>query len=249
MDNIKIEVCAYSVQSAINAAEAGADRIELCDNFLEGGTTPSYGAVELARKKISIKLNVLIRPRGGDFLYSPVEFETMLKDISTAKKLGADGIAVGVLTSDGHVDEARMKKIMKSAGTMSVTFHRAFDCVADQAAAMEKLIELGVDRILTSGLKKSAYKGKEIIARIVQKAGERIIIMPGSGIDEKNIEELVNVTKAKEYHLSGKSVIKSEMNFLNTEINFSSSSLIPSGDYIESDQSKIKAVIEIINKM
>lgn len=249
MDNIKIEVCAYSVQSAVNAAEAGAFRIELCDNFLEGGTTPSYGAIELARKNISIKLNVLIRPRGGDFLYSPLEFETMLKDISIAKKLGADGISVGILASDGHVDEVRMKKIMKSAGTMSVTFHRAFDCVADQAIAMEKLIELGVERILTSGLKKSAYKGKEIIARLVQKAGDRIIIMPGSGIDEKNIEEIVNVTKANEYHLSGKSVIKSEMNFLNTEINFSSSSLIPSGDYIESDQSKIKAVIDIIKKM
>lgn len=249
MNNIKVEVCAFSVQSAVNAAEAGAYRIELCDNFLEGGTTPSYGTMELARKNISIKLNVLIRPRGGDFLYSALEFETMLKDISIAKKLGADGIAVGILASNGQIDEARMKKIIKQAGTMSVTFHRAFDCVCDQAEAMEKLIELGVERILTSGLKKSAYKGKEIIARLVQKAGDRIIIMPGSGIDEKNIEELVNVTKAGEYHLSGKSVIKSEMNFLNTEINFSSSSLIPSGDYIESDQIKIKSVLDIINKM
>lgn len=249
MNNIKIEVCAFSAQSAVNAELAGAYRVELCDNFLEGGTTPSSGTIELARKNISIKLNVLIRPRGGDFLYSPLEFDVMLKDIAVAKKLGADGIATGILTSDGKIDVVRMKKIMKLAGTMSVTFHRAFDCVPDQSEALDTLVDLGVERILTSGLKKSAYKGKEIIGKLVQKAGDRIIIMPGGGIDDSNIEELVKVTKAEEYHLSGKVVIKSEMNFLNTEINFSSSSLIPSGDYIESDQVKIKAVLDIINRI
>ena len=178
---MKVEVCAFSAQSAINAAKAGAFRVELCDNFLEGGTTPGYGTIETARKNISIKLNVLVRPRGGDFLYSSLEFETLLKDIKAAKDLGADGVAVGVLTKDGMIDIGRMKEITALAKPLSVTFHRAFDCTANPYDALDALIELGIDRVLTSGTKSSAYEGKEILAGLVKKADGRIIIMPGGG--------------------------------------------------------------------
>jgi len=245
---MRIEVCTYTLQSAINAEIAGAYRVELCDNILEGGTTPSFGMIELTRKYISIKLNVIIRPRGGDFLYSGLEFETMLKDIHTVKKLGVDGIAVGVLSADGSVDKAGMKEIISLAKPLSVTFHRAFDCVEDPFGSLDTLMELGVERVLTSGLKKSALEGKEMIAWLVEYAAGRIIIMPGGGINYLNIKDIVKITKAREYHLSGKSVCNSQMVFRNNEVKFNSQSAISEYDYIESDVGKIKSVVDLVNK-
>jgi copper homeostasis protein len=249
MNEMKTEICTYTIQSAINAERAGAYRVELCDNFSEGGTTPSYGTVELTRKYIAIKLCVLVRPRGGDFYYSDLEFETMLKDIHAVKQLGADGIATGVLCSNGEIDKLKMKEIISLAGSTPVTFHRAFDCVNDPFDSLNTLIELGVKRILTSGLKNSAIEGKDLIANLVEKAGGKIIIMPGGGINEANIEELVKTTKAGEYHLSGKGIVKSKMAFRNSDVKFNSSSSVPEYDYIESDDRKIKSVIGILNKI
>jgi len=247
MSNIKIEVCAYSVRSAINAQEAGAYRIELCSNYFEGGTTPSYGTIQQAREALKIKLHVIIRPRGGDFLYSDSEFGTILKDIETAQKLGADGIAAGILTAEGKVDKIRMKEIISAAGSMSVTFHRAFDTVEDPFKAMDDLIELKVNRILTSGLKSAAFEGKNLIARLVQKAGNKIVIMPGSGVNSTNISELISSTGADEYHLAGRSVVKSNMKFLNEDVSFNPE--LKGGDYYETDYGKIKSVIDIVKEL
>ena len=246
MSKFKIEVCALSVQSAINAAAAGAYRVELCDNYFEGGTTPGPGTIELARKNIPIKLNVLIRPRGGDFLYSGIELETMLKDIYAVKNLNGDGIAVGVLRADGKIDRDIMKEIIALAHPMSVTFHRAFDNTADPFEALETLIELGADRILTSGGAGSAMQGKDIIASLVQKAGGRIIIMPGAGINDKNIKELALLTGAVEFHLSAKSIVESKM-VQKGNVDFTYE--LPYGAYIESSREKIKKTVDTINNL
>lgn len=248
MNRMKVEVCACTLQSVINAEKAGAYRIELCDNLAEGGTTPSFGMIELSRKYISIKLNVLVRPRGGDFCYSDLEFETILKDIHTVKQLKADGIVTGMLTNNGEIDKSKMKEIMALAGEIPVTFHRAFDCVKDPFDALNSLIELGVKRILTSGLKNSAMEGKELLAELVEESAGRIIIMPGGGINETNIEELAEYTKAREYHLSGKRIIKSGMIYRNSSVKFNSALSLPENDYIESDVDKIKSVVDILNK-
>lgn len=246
MSKFRLEVCALSVQSAINAAEAGAYRVELCDNYFEGGTTPGPGTIELTRKNIPIKMNVLIRPRGGDFLYSGIEFETMLRDIYAAGNLNADGIAAGVLTADGKVDFERMKEIVSAAKPMSVTFHRAFDCTADPFEALEALIELGVDRILTSGGENTAMEGREMIASLVEKAKGRIIIMPGAGLNEGNIKELALQTGAQEFHMSGKAIVESMMEFRG-KVDFTYE--LPYGAYIECSKEKIKKAAGILNNL
>src|SRR5438445_9519302 len=146
-----IAVCVDSVESAMAAEAGGAERVELCDNLMEGGTTPSAGAVAAARKKLEIKFHVIIRPRGGDFCYSDVEFEVMKRDVEFAKQLGADGIVIGILLPDGAIDVTRTRELIDIARPMSVTFHRAFDMTRDAFAALETLIDLGIDRILTSG--------------------------------------------------------------------------------------------------
>jgi copper homeostasis protein len=247
MHKVKIEVCAYSVRSAITAQEAGAYRVELCSNYFEGGTTPSYGTIEQAREALNIKLHVIIRPRGGDFLYNNTEYKTILKDIEAVKKLGADGIAIGVLTAGGNVDTAAMKEIIAASGNMSVTFHRAFDTAEDPYKALDDLMELGVNRILTSGLKSTAVEGKDIIAGLVEKAKGRIIIMPGSGVNRSNIENLYKSTGAVEYHLSGRVVVKSGMQFHNEEVSFNPE--LQGGDYYETDFDKIKSVIDIVKEL
>lgn len=202
MDTIrKIEICLDSVESAIMAQKGGADRVELCDNLFQGGTTPSLGAVRIARRSIDIGLQVIIRPRGGDFLYSDIEYEVMKEDIKTAKAEGADGVVFGILTKDGEVDIQRNRELRELAYPMNATFHRAFDVVKDYPAALETVIDLGFDRILTSGLSATVLEGSEIIADLVKRAGERIIIMPGNGITTKNMDRIIALTGASEYHV------------------------------------------------
>ncbi len=178
MNPIAIEVCINSVDSAIAAQEGGAQRVELCDNLYEGGTTPSAGCVELTRQRITIGLHVIIRPRGADFCYSPLEFEIMKRDIAIVKDLGADGIVFGILKSDGAVDVERSQEIVELARPMSVTFHRAFDMTPDPIQALNDIIPLGVDRILTSGQANKAIDGAGCIADLVAEANGRTIIMP-----------------------------------------------------------------------
>ena len=163
---MRIEICVDSVEGAIAAERGGADRVELCDNLLEGGTTPSAGCIKLARARIRIGLQVIIRPRGGDFLYTPTEFEVITEDVCTAKSLGADGIVIGCLTAAGDIDLERTRALIALARPLNVTFHRAFDMCRDPKRALEELIELGVDRVLTSGQESTCLEGQELMAQL-----------------------------------------------------------------------------------
>lgn len=214
----RFEICANSVASCLAAQEGGAHRVELCAGIPEGGTTPSYGMIRSARESISIGLNVIIRPRGGDFLYSEEELREMVYDIRTARNLGADGLVFGCLTPDGDVDMEAMKPLMEAAGDTPVTFHRAFDHSADPFKALEDIISLGCARILTSGCKPTALEGATLLAGLVEKAGDRIIIMPGCGVREDNIAEIARDTGAREFHFSAREPVESGMIFRNPEV-------------------------------
>lgn len=211
--NIKIEVCAASIESAIAAEKGGADRIELCAALSEGGLTPSPGIIKYACENLSIPVFVLIRPRTGDFLYSNAEFETMLADIKASKEYGAKGVVCGMLNADGTIDYLRMKMLVECAKPMEITFHRAFDMAKDPFTALEDIIKLGCQRILTSGHATAATQGAELLAQLVKKAGSRIIIMPGSGIKPTNLRDLAKQTKATEYHLSASATLQSKMRY------------------------------------
>ncbi len=213
-----IEICANSVASCLAAQKGGANRVELCSGIPEGGTTPSFGMIKEARKAIDIKLNVIIRPRGGDFLYSPSEINEMLYDIEIAKSLGVDGLVFGCLAKDGEIDKKNMKVLMEVAGNTPVTFHRAFDHTCKPLKSLEEIIELGCARILTSGLKPNALEGAKTLAKLVQAAGDRIIIMPGCGIRENNIAEIARISGAREFHFSAREMKHSLMEFRNPDV-------------------------------
>ncbi len=213
-----LEVCVDSVESAVAAEIGGADRVELCDNLVEGGTTPSAGAIEVARDSLSIKLHVIIRPRGGDFLYSDTEFKVMKSDILAAKGLGADGVVIGILNADGSVDRERTRELVEIARPMSVTFHRAFDMTRDPFEAMETLVDIGIDRILTSGQKSVAEKGVELIRELVGRASERITIMACGEIREGNVSEVIRRTGVREIHATGFVSTESGMEFRNERV-------------------------------
>jgi len=213
----KLEICCYTVESAILAEQAGADRIELCDNYSEGGTTPSFASIEYCLEKVKIPVNVIVRPRGGDFLYSSDEFEIVKRDVKKIKEMGASGIVAGFLKANGEIDVEKTKALVGIAHPLEFTFHRAFDMCADPLKALEELAEIGVNRVLTSGGKNKAIDGVELISELVKKAGDRLIIMPGSGINVRNISELVEKTNAREFHSSARKFVKSEMEYLNAE--------------------------------
>ncbi|MVN20495.1 copper homeostasis protein CutC [Mucilaginibacter arboris] len=210
---IQLEVCANSLTSALAAQEAGAHRVELCDNLKEGGTTPSFAQIALARKYLEIKLYPIIRPRGGDFLYSDLEAEIMKADILQCRQLGCDGVVFGMLTKEGRVDSKRCMELKQAAGNLGTTFHRAFDHCRDPFEALEEIIEMGFERILTSGQEVDALKGAPLIAKLTEQARGRIIIMPGAGIRPDNFKQLIQLTHATEYHASAKNVFKSKMLF------------------------------------
>jgi copper homeostasis protein len=202
--HILVEICVDTLASAYAAELGGASRIELCSALSEGGLTPSAGTIKTAVKLLSIAIHVMIRPRAGDFIYSAPEFDSMLHDIETAKQNGAEGIVTGILLPDGSVDIHRTKKLIAAAQPLPVTFHRAFDLTSDPYKSLEDIIECGCARILTSGQQATAHEGSCLIAELVKRAGKRIIIMPGSGINEKNITSLLFATGVCEVHLSGR---------------------------------------------
>lgn len=213
-----VEIVVYNIESAIRAQEGGADRIELCDNPGEGGTTPSYGTIELVRQNVSMDVFVMIRPRGGDFCYSSYEFHSMKRDISQCQKLSVDGIVLGILNPDGTLDKKRCRELIDKARPLKVTCHRAFDMVRDPFEALEDCIEAGFDRILTSGQQTQAIKGIDLIGELVKKANGRIAIMAGSGVNEETVAEIVSKTDVREIHFSAIGQRDSSMNFRNTNI-------------------------------
>lgn len=197
----EIEVCVTSLHEAREAYLAGAKRIELCAALCIGGVTPSYGCIKTIREELpKLKINVLIRPRGGDFCYTAEEINVMLLDIEMCKSLGVNGVVIGALTKDGNIDHDTMKRLIAAAKGLRITFHRAFDCCNAPFEALEQIINLGCDRLLTSGQKHCVNEGKEMLRQLVEKAGDRIIIMPGCGVNVNNIAELEAHTKAKEFH-------------------------------------------------
>lgn len=217
-DRILIEVCVDSVASAVAAERGGAGRVELCSDFLEGGVTPSAGLIELVRARTSIGLQVMVRPRGGDFCYTPEEFETMKCDVIAAKKLGAHGVVVGILNADGTVDIERTREMVELARPLHVTFHRAFDMSADLFRALECICATGADRLLTSGGKKTALLAVEQIARLVEAGRGRIAIMACGGINHHNAARVIKQTGVKEIHVGLRSCVASPMVHRNPEL-------------------------------
>jgi copper homeostasis protein len=247
--NFKVEICTDSVLSSVIARDAGAQRIELCDNLAEGGTTPGYGTIFHARKIGGIEMNVLIRPRAGDFLYSDEEFDIMKKDIEVCRECGADGIVSGILKADGTVDIERTAELVDLARPMSFTFHRAFDMCIDPFQGLEDIIHTGAARILTSGQQNSAASGAELIRRLVIAAGGRIIIMPGSGISEENIAFIAKTTLASEFHMSARKSIKSNMIYRKPGLSMGS---VPGHDEYSmkiADGKKIERIIGILKAL
>ncbi len=223
----EIEVCANSVLSAVAAEKGGADRVELCDNLYEGGTTPSAGMITQTKMVTSLGVFPIIRPRGGDFLYSKEEMEVMLKDIELAYNMGVDGIVIGCLLDNGKIDYEKCSRLIEAAKGLPITFHRAFDMTVDAFEALNTCIKLGVSRVLTSGQKNKAIDGVSLIAELVKHAGNSIIIMPGSGITEDNIQFIAVKTKAKAFHLSLRDSYESKMVFRRNDIFMGGTKEIP----------------------
>lgn len=245
----KIEICANSVESAVKAQEGGAYRIELCAGIPEGGTTPSFGEIRMARQLLQhAKLHVIIRPRGGDFLYSHLEQEIMLHDIKVAKQLGADGVVFGCLTADGNVDIQTMKKLMNAVGNMDVTFHRAFDMCSNPQEALEQIIDLGCTRILTSGLEANAVKGIPLLKELIVQANGRIIIMPGCGVNPGNILHIAEETGATEFHFSGRSSYESNMIYRNPKVSMGGIVKIEEYQRNVTDPEIVKAAVSLLAK-
>ncbi len=237
-----LEIAAFNIASAIQAEGAGANRIELCENIAEGGTTASYGTWQLVRQKLHIPVFPIIRPRGGDFLYTPEEFDVMQHDINACRSLGFEGVVLGMLTIDGNIDVERTAQLVTLAGPMEVTFHRAFDRAGDPLQALEDVIRCGCKRILTSGHAPHAMDGKELIITLVQQAGDRITIMPGSGIRSNNIAALAADTGAVEIHSSARQFIPSNMQYINAQMK----EMI---ENVSVDTDEIKAMASILSIM
>jgi copper homeostasis protein len=247
MEN-QLEICVTSVVSAVTAAESEAQRVELCDNLWEGGTTPSAGMISSVREAIGIGLFVIIRPRGGDFIYSDAEFKVMKADIVIAKELGADGIVSGVLRKDGTIDIDRTKELVELSKPLPFTFHRAFDCVADAEQAIEDVIQTGSSRILTSGLASKAVDGIEVLTKLQADYGTQIQIMIGGGVTSENIAKIANGTKCQEFHMTGKKWQKSSIEYDN-QVRMNGLNEIPENDYLVASPSDIKQVKAMLDLM
>lgn len=235
-----IEVCANSAQSCVEAEAGGATRVELCAAIPEGGTTPSYGEIKTAQELTShIDINIIIRPRGGDFLYTEAEIKSMLYDIEMAKQLKVHGVVFGCLTAEGDVDVALLKRLVEAAKPLSITFHRAFDVCRDPFVALEQIIEAGCDRILTSGQEKDAVTGIPLLAELVKRAAGRIIIMPGCGVREDNIARIEAETGATEFHTSARSVVYSKMTYRKERVPMGSSMVTSEFETVETDRNKV----------
>ncbi len=242
---MQIEICTNSFRSAKIANESGIHRVELCQSLEIGGITPSAGDIRQTvklKEKFDFKVFVLIRARGGDFCFSEEEYEVMESDILFCKDNGVDGVVLGGLTPEGDIDIEGIKRLVSVADGMSMTFHRAFDYVSKPFDALEQIIDLGFTRILTSGQKNTAYEGKEMLKSLIEKAADRIVIMPGGGINKDNIKELIEYTNAQEVHFTGKEMISSA--FQNNSEAAMSSGGIPEYDYWLASKSNIDEIIK-----
>ena len=239
---LKLEIIGFNIESCVTAQLYGANRIELCDNPSEGGTTPSAGFIKAAREKLNIELYVMIRPRGGDFNYSADELNIMQQDIITCKESGCDGVVFGILDEDGTVNQTTCAKLVELAYPMGATFHRAFDHAANPFQALEEIIDAGFERILTSGHMPTAMEGRELIGQLVRQAENRIIIMPGAGVRSANIDDLAEQTGAREFHSSA-SISKS------SSIQYFNPAMTEELTYIIVNAEEVRDMVSTINKI
>jgi copper homeostasis protein len=237
------EICVDSVAGVRAAKAAGAHRVELCGDLLEGGTTPSRGMIRQARMIAGIGLQVIIRPRGGDFLFDDDEFAVMQDDIDTAKAEGADGVVIGLLTPEGVVDRARTRELIAQARPLSVTFHRAFDMTRDPFEALETLVGLGVDRVLTSGQEASVLEGLPLITELMRRAGDRIIILPGGGITKRNVDRIVTAAVPREIHFAALEPEAGGMRFRRHHVFMGGELRAPEYDRLVTSVGSIRSVI------
>lgn len=231
-----IEIATSDFVTTRAAIEGGADRIELCANLTEGGTTPSYGHIRECREAFDKLIYPIIRPRGGDFLFTDNEFNIMLQDVRLCKTLGCDGVVIGLLNADGTIDVKRTSLLIETAYPLGVTFHRAFDRCSNPFEAMEQLIQIGCERILTSGQKPSAPDAIDMIEQLNREADERIIVMPGSGVRKENIKMIAGRTGCTEFHSSLRSTKKSNMEFIHPAFAGSEESYM--NNYIDAEEVK-----------
>jgi copper homeostasis protein len=238
------EICVDSVAGVKAARDCGAARVELCAGLLEGGITPSRGMIRAARKVSGIKLHVIIRPRGGDFLFDDDEFDTMHADIEAAKCEGADGVVIGQLAADGRIDVARTRELVTRIRPLAVTFHRAFDMTPDPFEALESLIELGVERILTSGQEASVLEGLPLIRALIEKAGQRIIVMPGGGITMRNAARIVEMARPREIHFAALELAHGGMSFRRPHVFMGGELRPPEYDRLVTSAATIRAVMK-----
>ena len=239
---MKLEIIGFNIESCVVAQQAGADRIELCANPAEGGTTPSYGFIHSARKLLAIELYVMIRPRGGDFFYSDDEYDIMKTDVDTCKKIGCDGIVLGMLNRDGSIDKKRCKYLTDYAYPIGVTFHRAFDRAINPGQALEDVINIGCERILTSGQQPKVMDGKILIKELIDQADDRIIIMPGSGVTSSNIAGIAESTGAKEFHSSASMIYNSDMKYYNAAMKEELNHIIANGEEVKRMKEVLKTL-------
>jgi copper homeostasis protein len=232
-----LEVCAFTIQSCITAEKAGATRVELCDNPVEGGTTPSYGTIKQVREKISILLYPILRPRSGNYYYNEDEYAIIRKDIEMCRELGCNGISVGAQTINAEIDTEMLKRIVDWAGPMGVTCNRAFDGTPDPFKALEDIISAGCERVLTSGQKTAAPDAGELLGKLVTQAGDRIIIMPGAGVKSSNIRKLAEESGAREFHSSARIVADNPLTYINKEVS-------DYGHVYIADEKEVRAMIE-----
>ena len=236
MSRIQLEIAANSLASALAAQDGGADRIELCENLGQGGCTPSHASIAMARERLRIPLYVLVRPRAGDFLYDALERELMRRDIEHCVRLGCDGVVIGALDADGDVDRATCAELIAAAGRLGITFHRAIDAAREPARALEDAIALGCERVLTSGGASAAADGATAIAALAQRAGTRIAVMAGAGIDSGNVASLLAATGVTQVHASAKATQRSRMRHRNAAL----AGLDP--DWIASERERVAAL-------
>lgn len=238
---MNLEIIGFNIESCVTAQEGGASRIELCAGPGEGGTTPSYAFIKSARENLHIQLYVMIRPRGGDFLFSDEDFQLMKNDIEVCKQFNCDGIVTGILTKDGKVDKKRSKELIELAYPMEATFHRAFDRVKDPFESLEDVIELGFERILTSGLQPKATDGVQLLSQLIKQSDGRISIMPGSGITSQNIISIAETTGATEFHSSASVLKESKMEYINANMN-------ESLNYVSVNIEEVKKMVQLLEE-
>ena len=245
MNHPELEICVFSVDSAMAAQKAGADRVELCSGYTEGGLTPSAGAIRMARKQLHIECYIMIRPRGGDFCYNDSEFEQMYHDIEYAKSCGVDGVVVGILQPNGHVNMVRTHDLVHFAAPLKVTFHRAFDLAADPFRALDDIVVCGCHRILTSGQKATAPEGLETIRELAKHAAGRIEIMAGSGVNPDNAHKLIEAG-VQALHFSAKKLIHSKMTYRNPAVPIMQADAMSDYELIAVDEEKIRKMAEMM---